>query len=154
MCCKTWTAGLTSCWTLDPPSTASSPPSSIPAVARWSSTVPEQLQLFKFETLQAPWRSIDAPRRPCRHLGKDCHRQALACGTTHRSRNWCWLRPHWPTPALQTLREGLPSPGVGLRHYAPIAKLVLVEAPLADLGGHLAAAASGFLGARSGGRVA
>ena len=53
-------------------------------------------------------------------------------------------------PALQTLREGLPSPGVGLRHYAPIAKLVLVEAPLADLGGHLAAAASGFLGERIG----
>jgi L-threonylcarbamoyladenylate synthase len=30
-------------------------------------------------------------------------------------------------------REALPSPGVGLRHYAPRAKLVLVEAPLAEL---------------------
>ena len=54
------------------------------------------------------------------------------------------------SPALGTLREGLPSPGVGLRHYAPTAKLVLVEAPLAELGSHLAAAASGFSGERIG----
>lgn len=31
-------------------------------------------------------------------------------------------------------REALPSPGVGLRHYAPRARLILIEAPLADLG--------------------
>ena len=34
--------------------------------------------------------------------------------------------------------EALPSPGVGLRHYAPKARLVLVEAPLAELGVRLA----------------
>jgi L-threonylcarbamoyladenylate synthase len=32
----------------------------------------------------------------------------------------------------------LPSPGLGLRHYAPRARLVLVEAPLAELGARLA----------------
>ena len=42
---------------------------------------------------------------------------------------------------LETPREALPSPGVGLRHYAPRARLVLVEAPLSDLGVRLAAAA-------------
>jgi L-threonylcarbamoyladenylate synthase len=42
---------------------------------------------------------------------------------------------------LETPREALPSPGVGLRHYAPRARLVLVEAPLSDLGARLAAAA-------------
>jgi len=35
----------------------------------------------------------------------------------------------------------LPSPGVGLRHYAPRARLVLIEAPIAELGGRLAEAA-------------
>jgi len=30
--------------------------------------------------------------------------------------------------------ESLPSPGVGLRHYAPLARLVLVDLPLAELG--------------------
>jgi L-threonylcarbamoyladenylate synthase len=30
-------------------------------------------------------------------------------------------------------RDALPSPGVGLRHYAPRARLILVEAPLAEL---------------------
>jgi L-threonylcarbamoyladenylate synthase len=34
----------------------------------------------------------------------------------------------------ETPAEALPSPGVGLRHYAPRARLVLVEAPLAELG--------------------
>ena len=34
----------------------------------------------------------------------------------------------------ETPGEALPSPGVGLRHYAPRARLVLVEAPLAELG--------------------
>lgn len=36
-------------------------------------------------------------------------------------------------------REALPSPGVGLRHYAPRARLVLVEAPLAELPNRIAA---------------
>ena len=40
-----------------------------------------------------------------------------------------------------TIRESLPSPGVGLRHYAPRAKLVLVEATLAELPARLADAA-------------
>jgi L-threonylcarbamoyladenylate synthase len=35
----------------------------------------------------------------------------------------------------------LPSPGLGLRHYAPRARLVLVEAPLAELRTRLAEAA-------------
>jgi L-threonylcarbamoyladenylate synthase len=38
----------------------------------------------------------------------------------------------------QTPTEALPSPGVGLRHYAPRARLVLVDAPLAELGMRLA----------------
>jgi L-threonylcarbamoyladenylate synthase len=47
-------------------------------------------------------------------------------------------------------REGLPSPGVGLRHYAPKARLLLVEAPLAELGKRLAEAASRYPGQRLG----
>jgi L-threonylcarbamoyladenylate synthase len=42
--------------------------------------------------------------------------------------------------------EALPSPGVGLRHYAPRAKLVLVEAPLADLAHKLAEQAHSLAG--------
>ena len=42
---------------------------------------------------------------------------------------------------VETPREALPSPGVGLRHYAPKARLVLVDAPLEDLGARLAEAA-------------
>ncbi len=38
-------------------------------------------------------------------------------------------------------REALPSPGVGLRHYAPRARLLLVEGELAALGARLAKAA-------------
>lgn len=38
-------------------------------------------------------------------------------------------------------REALPSPGVGLRHYAPRARLILVEAALADLPAQLVSAA-------------
>jgi L-threonylcarbamoyladenylate synthase len=34
--------------------------------------------------------------------------------------------------------EALPSPGVGIRHYAPQARLVLVDAPLEELGTRLA----------------
>ncbi len=40
----------------------------------------------------------------------------------------------------------LPSPGVGLRHYAPRAWLVLIEGELAELGARLAGAALDFPG--------
>ena len=40
--------------------------------------------------------------------------------------------------------EALPSPGVGLRHYAPRAHLVLVEAPLAEIGSRMVEAAEGM----------
>lgn len=36
-------------------------------------------------------------------------------------------------PLAQPPQSGLPSPGVGLRHYAPRARVILVDAPLADL---------------------
>jgi L-threonylcarbamoyladenylate synthase len=38
--------------------------------------------------------------------------------------------------------QGLPSPGVGMRHYAPRARLVLIEAPFSDLPAQLARTAS------------
>jgi len=44
----------------------------------------------------------------------------------------------------------LPAPGVSLRHYAPAAPLVLVDAPAADLGRRLAAAARLLEGERIG----
>jgi L-threonylcarbamoyladenylate synthase len=47
-------------------------------------------------------------------------------------------------------REALPSPGVGLRHYAPRARLVLVEAPLPDLGARIEEAARGCTAERLG----
>lgn len=50
----------------------------------------------------------------------------------------------------QTPREALPSPGVGLRHYAPKARLVLVEAPLAELATRLAEAAAQWSESRLG----
>ena len=50
----------------------------------------------------------------------------------------------------ETPQEALPSPGVGLRHYAPKARLVLVEAPLAELGARLAEAARAWPGKRLG----
>lgn len=40
--------------------------------------------------------------------------------------------------------EALPSPGVGLRHYAPRARLVLVEGDIGELGVRLAEAAKGM----------
>jgi L-threonylcarbamoyladenylate synthase len=49
-----------------------------------------------------------------------------------------------------TLPESLPAPGVGLRHYAPAAPLVLVDAPLGELGRRLAAAARLLEGERIG----
>lgn len=47
---------------------------------------------------------------------------------------------------LDTPQSALPSPGVCLRHYAPRARLVLVEAPLEDLALRLAEAAGRFPG--------
>jgi L-threonylcarbamoyladenylate synthase len=47
-------------------------------------------------------------------------------------------------------REALPSPGVGLRHYAPKARLVLVEAPLDELAVRLNEAAAQWPGERLG----
>ena len=42
-------------------------------------------------------------------------------------------------PLESTPRQALPSPGVGLRHYAPRARLVLIDGPLAALSDHIAA---------------
>ena len=42
---------------------------------------------------------------------------------------------------VETPNESLPSPGVGLRHYAPKARLVLIGAPVRQLGPRLAEAA-------------
>jgi len=53
-------------------------------------------------------------------------------------------------PLVETPQSALPSPGVGLRHYAPKARLVLIEAPLFDLGSRLNQAAQGFSGERIG----
>jgi L-threonylcarbamoyladenylate synthase len=41
-------------------------------------------------------------------------------------------------------REALPSPGLGLRHYAPRARLILVEGTLLELPGRLAEAARAY----------
>ena len=40
---------------------------------------------------------------------------------------------HSTAELVETPREALPSPGVGLRHYAPRAKLILVDAPPAEM---------------------
>ena len=57
-------------------------------------------------------------------------------------------------PVSETLRatprEALPSPGVGLRHYAPKARLVLVEGSLAELDMRLTEAGSSLAGERVG----
>jgi L-threonylcarbamoyladenylate synthase len=53
-------------------------------------------------------------------------------------------------PLRETLREAMPSPGVGLRHYSPRARLVLVESRSEELGARLAAAASVERGERVG----
>lgn len=47
-------------------------------------------------------------------------------------------------------RESLPAPGVGLRHYAPRARLVLVEGTFAGMAQQLAETASRFSGERLG----
>ena len=44
----------------------------------------------------------------------------------------------------------LPAPGMALRHYAPSARLVLVDADLADLGARLTQAAGELAGERVG----
>ena len=55
------------------------------------------------------------------------------------------------TPSTQDEPRGaLPSPGVGLRHYAPRARLVLIEAPLADLAVRLAEEAERYASERLG----
>jgi L-threonylcarbamoyladenylate synthase len=51
---------------------------------------------------------------------------------------------------LETPVEALPSPGVGLRHYAPKARLVLVDGPLNSLDHRLAEAARMWPGERVG----
>jgi len=51
---------------------------------------------------------------------------------------------------IESPPEALPSPGVGLRHYAPKARLILVEANAADLGARLALAAEGIQAERYG----
>jgi L-threonylcarbamoyladenylate synthase len=53
-------------------------------------------------------------------------------------------------PLRETPAEALPSPGVGLKHYAPRARLVLVEALDAELGARLAAVARAEQGERLG----
>jgi L-threonylcarbamoyladenylate synthase len=50
-------------------------------------------------------------------------------------------------------RESLPSPGVAIRHYAPKAKLILIDAPLADLPERLTAAFNKHTAAQAGLRV-
>ena len=50
----------------------------------------------------------------------------------------------------ETPRTALPSPGLGLRHYAPRSRLVLVEAPLTELGARLGEAALRWHGERVG----
>ncbi|HMD78336.1 MAG TPA: L-threonylcarbamoyladenylate synthase [Terracidiphilus sp.] len=50
----------------------------------------------------------------------------------------------------ETPREALPSPGAGLRHYAPRARVVLVEGPLEELGARLGKAVLGLVGERVG----
>lgn len=44
----------------------------------------------------------------------------------------------------ETPADALPSPGVGLRHYAPQARLVLVEGSVREIGARLAELAHGF----------
>jgi len=51
---------------------------------------------------------------------------------------------------VDTPQTALPSPGVGLRHYAPRARLVLVESPLEGMADRLADAARGFAEERLG----
>jgi len=52
--------------------------------------------------------------------------------------------------ADESPKEALPSPGVGVRHYAPKARLVLIEAAFNELQSRLADAAHGIRGERMG----
>ena len=52
--------------------------------------------------------------------------------------------------AAGAVPEALPSPGVGLRHYAPKARLILVDAPLGELAARLAEAARPYAKERLG----
>jgi L-threonylcarbamoyladenylate synthase len=49
-----------------------------------------------------------------------------------------------PQPMVETPQSALPSPGVGLRHYAPAARLVLVPGPMEALAAELTEAALRF----------
>jgi L-threonylcarbamoyladenylate synthase len=53
-------------------------------------------------------------------------------------------------PLRESPAEGLPSPGVGIKHYAPRARLVLVEAREKELGARLAKAARAERGEKLG----
>jgi L-threonylcarbamoyladenylate synthase len=53
-------------------------------------------------------------------------------------------------PQPETISEAQPSPGLGLRHYAPHARLALVDAPLAELETRLAEEALRWSGQRVG----
>ena len=55
-----------------------------------------------------------------------------------------------PQPLAETAQSAQPSPGVGLRHYAPRARLVLVDCTPADLALRLAEAALAWPGERVG----
>jgi L-threonylcarbamoyladenylate synthase len=55
-----------------------------------------------------------------------------------------------PRKKVEEPMEALPSPGVGLRHYAPKARLVLVEAPFERLGAALDQKAHSLAGGRLG----
>ena len=57
---------------------------------------------------------------------------------------------HQPAILCDTPPEALPSPGVGLRHDAPRARLLLVESPAGELAARLAEAAEGLAGERLG----
>jgi L-threonylcarbamoyladenylate synthase len=50
----------------------------------------------------------------------------------------------------ETPREAMPSPGVGIRHYAPRARLVLVDVPFGEIEARLAELAQGWAGDRLG----
>lgn len=54
------------------------------------------------------------------------------------------------TPLAALPAEALPSPGVGLRHYAPKARLIAIEAPLPELAARLDEAAQACAGERVG----
>ena len=47
-------------------------------------------------------------------------------------------------PLVETPQSALPSPGVGMRHYAPRARLILIEGSQTELPARLAAAAAGL----------